>query len=257
MEHKTCRMLRVRALKELSGGEQYLLTLDDPGFSSWKPGQFVMIRPVSFGLEMLWARPISIAACDESGLVLMVRRAGRGTERMAGLAPGDEVALWGPLGTSFATEREKPTLLLAGGIGLAPFWGYAARHPRPENLHLLLGHTLPLEGFPLDPFAGIGRVETFYQRTMAELDAFVALLDERVAGFAGGLVLACGPTPFLRTVRRLADKHGARCQVSLENRMACGIGACLGCVVKDAAGNLVQSCTRGPVFWTHDLSEEM
>ncbi|EPR38714.1 Dihydroorotate dehydrogenase, electron transfer subunit [Desulfovibrio sp. X2] len=259
MEHKTCRTLRVVAVRLLNGGEQFLLTLENPGFSAWKPGQFVMIRPVSWGFEMVWARPVSIAWCDEHGLTLVVRRAGRGTARMAGLAPGDEVTLWGPLGTSFVTDPAAPTLLLAGGIGLAPFWGYAARHPAPENLHLLFGHTLPLDAFPMEPFASLGKVETFYQQTAEQLGEFVALLEARVADFAArekGLVLACGPGPFLRTVHRLALAHGVRCQLSLENRMACGIGACLGCVATDASGHRVQSCTRGPVFWATDLSPE-
>jgi dihydroorotate dehydrogenase electron transfer subunit len=58
-----------------------------------------------------------------------------------------------------------------------------------------------------------------------------------------------GPTPFMRTVKRFAKAYGARAQLSLENRMACGVGACLGCVTKDGAGRHVQVCTRGPVFW--------
>ncbi len=266
MEHKTCTSLRIVENRPLGGGAQYLLSLENPGWGAggktWRPGQFVMLRPVSWGLELTWARPFSIAQVDEGGLRLVIRPAGRGTDRIAGLAPGDEVFLWGPLGTSFVTEPETPTLLLAGGVGLAPFWGYAARHPAPANLRLVLGHTIDLAAFPLDPFAplaGAGRLHTFHQRTMADLDAFIALLERHIADHgraANGLVLACGPGPFLRTVRRLCDAAGARCQVSLENRMACGIGACLGCVARDAAGRNVQSCTRGPVFWTRDLAEE-
>ncbi len=271
MEHKTCTSLRVVENRPLGGGEQFLLTLEDPGWASggkkWRPGQFVMIRPVSWGMELTWARPISIAHVDERGLRLMIRPAGRGTGRLALLQPGEEVFVWGPLGTYFVTEPETPTLLLAGGVGLAPFWGYLARHPKPDNLRLVLGRTIGLEAFPLEYFAALeeaGRLEVFYQKTMADLDAFIALLEKRIGEYGreatgladGGLVLACGPGPFLKTVRKACDAVGARCQISLENRMACGIGACLGCVAKDAEGHNVQSCTRGPVFWTRDLAEE-
>ena len=96
---------------------------------------------------------------------------------------------------------------------------------------------------------------------MAALDGGV-----RDAAGRGGLGLACGPMPFLKSVRKSALQHGARAQLSLETRMACGVGACLGCVVKygaDEAGHAavktpevfsyVQTCTRGPVFWADQI----
>jgi dihydroorotate dehydrogenase electron transfer subunit len=75
-----------------------------------------------------------------------------------------------------------------------------------------------------------------------------------MAAHAGNLALACGPTLFLKAVQAAAAKHGVRCQVSLENRMACGVGACLGCVAKDHSGHNVQTCTKGPVFWSHEIT---
>ncbi|WP_029893900.1 hypothetical protein [Desulfohalovibrio reitneri] len=241
-------------------GWQFLLTLSSPGWkeADWSPGQFLMLRPFTYRFDPLWARPFSIAWADEEGVSLLIRQAGRGTAHIAQMEPGDEADIWGPLGTSLTVERDTPTLLLAGGVGLAPFIGYTLRHPKPENLHLLLGHTLPLTAYPQAVLEGDWKTETFRQRTSEELERFVSLLEERISEFAGrgGLVLACGPHPFLRTAARLAAKYGAWMQVSLENRMACGVGACLGCAAHHKRDGLVQSCTRGPVFWADQLEWE-
>ncbi len=107
-----------------------------------------MIRPVGWELDLLWARPFSICSVDDDTLTLFVQKVGRGTGRITALKPGDDVAIWGPLGNSFAMEPETPTLLLSGGIGIAPFRGYVEQHPHPENLNLFLAHRLPLECYP-------------------------------------------------------------------------------------------------------------
>jgi len=85
-----------------------------------------------------------------------------------------------------------------------------------------------------------------------DLQCIIGKMKEMIHDYAqrDGLILSCGPTPFMRTVQTFAREFGARAQVSLENRMACGVGACLGCVTKDGGGHHVQVCTRGPVFWT-------
>jgi dihydroorotate dehydrogenase electron transfer subunit len=232
--------------------EFYEIRLSPPGWDGWKPGQFVMVRPASWELDMLWARPFSISSANDDGLTLFIQKVGRGTARMAALAPGDQVALWGPLGNSFALEPDTPTLLLAGGIGIAPFRGYVERHPRPENLRLFLAHRLPVECYPYDLLAARVDSRCMLEARPCDLDQIIGAMREQIAEYAarGGLILACGPTPFMRTVQTFAAELGARAQVSLENRMACGVGACLGCVTRDGDGHHVQVCTRGPVFWT-------
>jgi dihydroorotate dehydrogenase electron transfer subunit len=235
--------------------EQFVLTLSSPGWK-WRPGQFAMLRPASFRQDPVWARPLSIAFQDDAGLSFLVQSCGRGTGLMARLKPGETVTVWGPIGTWFASEPETPTLMLAGGVGLAPFLGYAARHPAPDRLELVHGHRLPLSAFPLGRLPeGLGRSEFFLDRGRPEdVARFIGLLESRIKDYAGGLVLACGPMPFLRTVKRLAEAAGARAQLSLESRMACGLGACLGCVTENVAGELVQVCARGPVFWSTDVT---
>lgn len=250
-----CLELRVRSLEIFGpdpgahGPEQFLLRLESPGWD-WRPGQFVMVRAEGFGLELVWGRPLSIALEDDHGLALLVQRVGRGTGHLARLAPGQRLTVWGPLGNGFPEPQgQRPTLLLAGGVGLAPFLGYAARHPQPERLRLILGHRLALARFPMPLLHPAVRLTTFHDQGPQDLARFVALLDQQMAALeTGGMVLACGPSPFLATVQRLALAAGVEAHLSLESRMACGLGACLGCVTRDPTGHHVQVCTHGPVF---------
>lgn len=231
----------------------YLLELENPGFAPAVPGQFVMVRPAAFGSDPVWPRPFSICRLTPEKLTLFVQACGRGTDILCRLVPGDTATVWGPLGRGFALEPDTPTLLLAGGVGLAPFVEYVAVHPAPHNLSLLFGHRQPLSCYPFAAMANVVRATAFAERAPGDLPRFIARLDAAVSGQAGGLVLACGPRPFLATVARLARTYGVRAQVSLENRMACGVGGCLGCVEKNAGGDYVQTCTRGPVFWADEL----
>lgn len=261
-----CSSARVRALTacgpEAGAGSPafYQLDLDAPGFGPSRPGQFLMLRPEAWGQELTWGRPFSLCEVWEEEGAARVRVffqvVGRGTARLAQLKAGDEVTVWGPLGNGFALEPETETLLLAGGVGLAPFVGYALEHPAPERLRLLFGHRPELACYPYARIASRIACEQFREQCAEDIACFVDLLAERVRDYRHGLILACGPLPFLRTVQRLALELGARAQLSLENRMACGVGACLGCVSPDKTGWPVQVCTKGPVFWAQDISLE-
>ncbi|EHJ49619.1 Dihydroorotate dehydrogenase, electron transfer subunit, iron-sulfur cluster binding domain [Solidesulfovibrio carbinoliphilus subsp. oakridgensis] len=235
-------------------GGCYILELENPGLAPAVAGQFVMVRPKAFGTDPVWPRPFSICRLTAERLTLFVQVCGRGTDILCRLPAGAEVTVWGPLGQGFALEPDLPTVMLAGGVGIAPFVEYAATHPRPENLSLVFGHRQPLSCYPFDDLAGLVAARAFQEKTPADLPAFVALLDATVAAHADGLVLACGPRPFLVTVARLCRKYSVRGQVSLENRMACGVGGCLGCVEKNVLGSYVQTCTEGPVFWVEELA---
>lgn len=266
-----------RASPDAAEADLYTLRLRSPGWRDWRPGQFVMVRPCSATRpDVLWGRPFSISQADDEELRLVFQVAGRGTGALRELERGEMVTVWGPLGNAFAVSPSGPTLLLAGGIGIAPFVGYIQRHPAPETLRLEFGHRLPVECYPfaecLSPCASMA-AGNHRETCREDLLRFIDMLGEAIADTAerGGLVLACGPMPFLRTVRQYALQHNARTQLSLETRMACGVGACLGCVVKTSApsdgrlvrGNAapdsfayVQTCTKGPVFWADQVELE-
>ena len=241
----------------------FALRLSPPNWPDWKPGQFLMIRPKSFGLELPWGRPLGICLIRPQHLICFFQVAGRGTELMAQLRPQDPVQVWGPLGNGFAVEPDTPTLLLAGGMGIVPFIGYVAQHPKAWNVSMLFGHRDPIECYPVDSINEHIPVDTLRETVPGDLDNFILTLQERIKEYASqnGLILACGPLPFLKTVQSFAREYHARVQLSLENKMACGVGACLGCVVRTtdawpdpAHRNApVQCCTQGPVFWSNQI----
>lgn len=248
----------------------FALRLTPPEWSSWNPGQFVMLRPAHCGSEMLWGRPFSICKATDKHLILFFQVRGRATSLMARLAPGDLVDVWGPLGNSLVIEPKTPTLLLAGGIGIVPFIGYVHRHPSPWDLTMEFGHRLPLQCYPFDSINEKAMVDAHHEKDEKDREAFLELVEERIKAFAeSGLVLACGPLPFLETVQALSLRYKARTQLCLESRMACGVGACLGCVVKAKglagedgaaaaqsapAGSFVQTCSCGPNFWADSVT---
>ena len=244
----------------------FVLRLSPPRWSTYMPGQFLMLRPAGWGLDLPWARPFSISRAGEQDLECFIQVAGRGTERLTTLKAGDVVHVWGPLGNGFAMEADSPTLLLAGGVGIAPFVGYAQKHPKAWNLSMLFGHRAPLGWYPVDSIRERIAIETMHESGPADLAGFIAAMGARMEEYAGkgGLALACGPGAFLRTVQKLATQTGLRTQLSLESRMACGVGACLGCVVTtgdpwpvpDQKNWPVQTCTHGPVFWAEHVMLE-
>lgn len=241
----------------------FALRLSRPAWKSWQPGQFVMLRPDSFGLQYPWGRPLGICLMRDEYLVCFFQVVGRGTELIAKLKPKEKVMLWGPLGHGFAIEENTPTLLLAGGMGIVPFIGYVEKHPQPWNVSMLFGHRESLDCYPVDSLNEHIPVDTLHETVPGDLDNFIFTLQERIKEYSSqnGLILACGPMPFLKTVHNFAKEFKARVQLSLENKMACGVGACLGCVVKstdswpdpERRNTPVSCCTKGPVFWADQI----
>lgn len=181
---------------------------------------------------------------------------------MGTLNSGNMVTVWGPLGNFFEVEKDTSTLLLAGGVGIAPFVGYVHTHPAPWNVSMLFGSRDPLECFPIDSINQRIDVESMRDEKPGDMEKFIQRMEERIGICAreNGLILACGPGAFLKTVQHLGLKHNVRVQLSVENKMACGIGACLGCVssTTDAyPANIadwpVRVCKDGPIFWANQI----
>ena len=223
------------------------------------PGQFVSIY--SNDKSRLLPRPISICEADEESgsLRLVFRIAGEGTREFSGLETGDRVDLVGPLGNGFPTERAegKRVWLVGGGIGIPPM--------------LQLDHDLEEMGAAASVTAILGyRDETFLLEDFS--CGYVIATEDGSAGTKGNVldavrenglkadvIYACGPAPMLRALKAYALEEGIECWLSMEEKMACGIGACLSCVCRSAEKdehsqvNNKRICTEGPVFLSTDI----
>ena len=235
-----------------------LLRLTDPSapLPDCKPGQFVQVR-VDGSPSTFLRRPISIHFIDRTTneLWLLIQVVGSGTETLAKLRPADTLSVLLPLGNGFSPvqQENERVLLVGGGVGIAPLLEYG----KYLSLHgatpvFLLGGRSGTDLVQLEHFKRYGRVYITTEDGSLGSRGFVThhsiLLDP-----AFDRISVCGPKPMMLAVARYARQHGLPCEVSLENMMACGLGACLCCVEKTVKGN-VCVCTEGPVFNIHQLT---
>ena len=206
-------------------------------------GQFVNIKVPPRVLR----RPISICDADENTLRLVFQVKGEGTRIMSLMKPGDDVEILGPLGHGFEIKKGKRYCFVGGGIGVPPLL-FAAK--QTENPLVITGFRSENLIILQDEFKSIG--SELYLTTddgSAGIHGFVTdVLKERLSELDE--VCACGPMPMLKAVAEVC-RDKARCQVSLEERMGCGIGACLVCSRKIKTGDntvMTQVCRRGPVY---------
>lgn len=217
------------------------------------PGQFVAVY-CNEGSRLL-PRPISICeAFPEKGEIRLVYRiVGEGTEELSKLHAGAKVTVMGPLGNGY-TLLEQKAILIAGGIGIPPMLELAKQLTCEKTI--VLGYRDEI--FLKEEFEPYGRVvvasEDGKHGTKGNvLDAIVA---EQVVGEA---IYSCGPTPMLRAIKEYGFRHGMTTQISLEEKMACGIGACLACVCQskdvDEHSHVHNKriCKDGPVFYAEEV----
>jgi len=236
----------------------FLLRLEVPRIAaSIRPAQFVNVR-VGGAWDPLLRRPFSALRADgPSGWVdLLYEAVGPGTEALSRLRPGDGLDTLGPLGQAYAPPRTPGrVVLVAGGVGVVPLAFWADRDPaRRGDAVLLFGASgrdrLPDPGRLVPP--GLG-VEVATDDGSVGHQGFVTDLMERHLAGGDCQVFCCGPTPMMKASARIAARFGAPCRVSLENHMACGFGACVGCVVEhpseaDPYRRYRRVCVEGPVF---------
>lgn len=214
-----------------------------------EPGQFVQVAVDAPGVFL--RRPISVNDVDPMAntLDLLVRRAGRGTARLCDLSAGDRLNILLPLGRGFSLskpEGEGRILLVGGGVGVAPLL-YLGRRLAEAGMkpEFLLGARSATDLLRLTDFAEVGPVHISTEDgSMGEKG--LVTLNSVLAGPVSK-IYCCGPAPMMKAVARVAREKGVPCEVSLENMMACGLGACLCCVENTVKGN-VCVCTEGPVF---------
>lgn len=237
------RLVKTRQLT----GDVFDFTLACPELAVLaRPGQFAQIRLPGHTLR----RPISICGMDreEGTLRFVFQIRGQGTAELARLRTGDELEILAPLGQGFPVDKTKRTLLIGGGIGVPPLLGAAAE--LGENAVACLGFRNRDAVILEEDFRSAGA-----KVCVATDDGSYGhhgLVTELAEKESFEVVFACGPTPMLRAAKALAESRGTPCFLSLEERMACGIGACLGCATpllrEDGGQYFGHVCKDGPVF---------
>ncbi|MCR5157092.1 MAG: dihydroorotate dehydrogenase electron transfer subunit [Butyrivibrio sp.] len=218
------------------------------------PGQFVGVYPVN--KATLLPRPISICEIDRerSALRLVYRVVGSGTAEMALYEEGDYIALIGPLGNGFPLDAAagKRAVVMGGGIGVPPLLQTARELHKAASVTAVMGYR---------------DSQTFLSEEFEKASKLVIATEDGSAGTKGNVIdamreqniscdviFACGPMPMLKAIKDYASAQGIKAYLSLEERMACGVGACLGCVCKTKEKdhhshvNNARICTDGPVF---------
>ena len=217
------------------------------------PGQFVSLY--SKDGSRLLPRPISLGGIDkEKGeLRLVYRVAGKGTAEFSGMRTGMQLKVVGPLGNGFP-QKNKKAFLIGGGIGIPPMLELAKELDCEKQI--VLGFRDEL--FLLEDFRNRGQIYIATEDGSAGTEGNV--LDAiRENGLDADIIYACGPTPMLRAIKEYAAEQNIECWISMEERMACGIGACLACVCKskekDAHSNVKNKriCKEGPVFLAQEV----
>jgi len=217
-----------------------------------RPGQFVHIR-IPGETRLLLRRPISVmTARPETGVVgLVIRQAGEGTRILRSARPGDDLSVLGPLGVPFDRRGAKRVFFVGGGAGVAPvrfamdtFVGEGCEAAAFFGFRSA-GHVYGVQGAPCEV-----RVATD-DGSLGRRAMVTDLLQEAVDERAPDLIVACGPVPMLRALQTMAVCRRIACQISLEEYMACGVGACLVCACKIRARSGTEYrrvCADGPVF---------
>ncbi len=227
--------------------------IETPAAKEAKAGQFIGVYPKD--ASHLLARPISICDTDKanSRMRIVYRIAGAGTGEFATYKAGDDVKILANLGNGFPIEETegKTVLIMGGGIGIPPMLGVSKSITNAEK-HIFLGYR-DCETFLSDEFLAYGTVY------IATEDGSVGCKGNVMNALATtnikpDMIMACGPMPMLRAIKKYAEENDIVAYISLEERMACGVGACLGCVCKTTKKdehshvNNTRICTEGPVF---------
>ena len=250
-------MVKERAVivsQKCIGTDIYDMVLSFPkGAKEAKPGQFIAMY-CEDGTKLL-PRPISICGIDaEKGTLRVVYRiAGEGTRLFSEMKEGDSLEVLGPLGNGFTMKEEK-AIIVGGGIGIPPMLELAKQLSCEKTV--VLGYRDEL--FLKEEFDACADVVVATEDgSCGTKGTVIDAINE--ANVDGAVIYACGPMPMLKALAEYAEAHDMEAQISLEERMACGIGACLGCVCKtkekDAHSNVNNKriCKDGPVFLSTEV----
>lgn len=218
-----------------------------------RPGQFVNVLVKDSNTTFL-RRPLSIHFVDyeRNTISLYIKKIGDGTKKLGELKEGDSLNIVYPLGNQYSIPNNANTLLVGGGCGVAPLL-YLAKHLKEagNKVTTLLGVRSEKDAVELDAYQKFGNIlVTTEDGSFGEkgYPTQHSVLKKEKFDY----VFTCGPEPMMKAVAAYSAQNNIPCEVSLENTMACGFGACLCCVTETTKGNKC-TCTEGPVFNINDL----
>lgn len=239
----------------------YILTLQTEKIAKEvKAGQFVQVKVADI-IDPILRRPISVHTVDrEKGhLKLYYQVLGKGTEILKKTQVGDIINILGPLGNGFDLSlKDSRALLIGGGLGQAPLLLLAEELGNNNNeVYLALGTRDELSLKNAVCFDNVCRTIKLATEdgSVGSKGYITNDLPGIIESFKPEIIYACGPNIMMSKIKEIAEKYKIKCQVSLETRMACGIGVCLGCTVKpvDADKAYLKACVDGPVFWAQEV----
>ena len=220
-----------------------------------RAGQF---GNISVGGTHLLRRPIAICKVEGREVTFCYQIKGEGTQKLKMMEAGTRLNVLMPLGNGFyVEENEKKVALVGGGVGVFPLISVLREYAQTKEISAYIGYRNKGAVCGVEEFAKAQKFiavtdDGSYGAQMNAVQAFAADLEK---GNKPDVVLACGPTPMLRALKTLVEKENLECYVSLEERMGCGIGACLVCVCDMTNGKRARVCKDGPVFRCDEIDE--
>lgn len=220
-----------------------------------KPGNFIEMKVADTSTVFL-RRPISIFNIDGNNIEVIFQVKGKGTKCLSEKQVGDEIDILGPLGLgTFEVDNFDKVAIIGGGIGVIPLYELAKQLKGKTKINTYLGFRSKDFVVVEDEFKAVSDnlIITTDDGSYGEKGFAIDFLkrDEKP-----DMIYACGPLPMLKAVKAYADENNIKCQISLEERMGCGIGACLGCavkVIKNGEERYGHVCKDGPVFYSKDV----
>lgn len=248
---------RISENRQLNSEHNLLTLVPLTGTNEPLPGQFYMIGTGACNYDPLLKRPFSLFRKIDNTLRILYRIRGRGTSLISNLGEGAILDILGPLGNSYPMPAHDDTpVIVAGGIGIAPLFSLAER--LAGRAYIFYGARTRDELFFLDELKVFAK-ELFISTDDGSagekgtiIDSVSSFLAHRASRITHHVIYACGPMPMFESLRDIVRGRGITTYISLEENMACGIGACLGCVVNTVDGHK-SVCRQGPVFLINDL----